>query len=117
MQAYVDDPVLVVRGSRGFRRVQIAILLLAWRVLGVSLAIKKGQLGRLVDWVGITVSVHQGGVVATVQEARMQDIAQMADTIAQSNVVSLRDLRSFTGKCQSVASLLYVWRPFVHIST
>ena len=27
----------------------------------------------------------------------------------------MKELRTFTGKAQSIASLLYVWRPFVHM--
>ena len=44
LQVYIDDPALVIRGPRESRRHQVALLLLAWHVLGVSLAIKKGQL-------------------------------------------------------------------------
>ena len=85
MQVYVDDPVLVLRGPRAFRRRQVAMRMLAWRIIGVSLAIKKGQLGKPVDWVGITVSPHDGGppdgpgVLATIQAARMKEIEELAD--------------------------------------
>ena len=36
-------------------------------------------------------------------------------SISSQNVVSLKALRSLTGKLQSIASLLYTWRPFVHM--
>ena len=44
MQVYVDDPVLVVRGCPRTRRDQVAILMLAWSVLGISLAIRKANM-------------------------------------------------------------------------
>ena len=33
--------------------------------------------------------------------------------LSKVNVVSIKDLRSYTGKIQSMASLLFTWRPFV----
>ena len=54
LQVYVDDPAMVVKGTKAFRRNQVTLMMLAWRLLGIALAIKKGQLGPIVDWVGIT---------------------------------------------------------------
>ena len=39
----------------------------------------------------------------------------MAHDIYSRNVVCLKELRSFVDKIQSLASLLYTWRPFVHM--
>ena len=52
---------LVVGAPRAFRRQQVALLVLTWRFLDVSLAIDQGQLGSCVGWVGMTVSVHKAG--------------------------------------------------------
>ena len=118
LQVYVDDPALVVSGPRPFRRQQVALLMLVWTILGVSLAIDKGQFGPHVDWIGVELSVHSsnsGGVMASILASRMDEIKVMADDIARNNVVGLKLLRTFTGKCQSVASLLFTWRPFIHM--
>ena len=48
------------------------------------------------------------------QEARIKDLHQWLDKLRSSNVISLKDLRSFTGKCSNFASLLYTWRPFLN---
>ena len=45
----------------------------------------------------------------------MDELRQLADDLAGKNVVGLKELRSFVGKCQAIASLLYTWRPFVHM--
>ena len=115
MQIYVDDPALVVSGPRQHRRQQVALMMLAWRILGIDLAVDKGQMGPIVDWIGITLSIHTTGVFATIMAARLQEVREILESIAASNVVSLKVLRSLTGKCQSIASLLYMWRPFVHM--
>ena len=39
----------------------------------------------------------------------------MTTEILGENVCTKRRLRTFTGKAQSIASLIYVWRPFVHM--
>ena len=45
----------------------------------------------------------------------MNEVRQMASDISKLNVVPLKSLRSFVGKVQSLASLLFMWRPFVHM--
>ena len=39
----------------------------------------------------------------------------MAAEIRGENVCTFKGLRTFTGKAQSIASLIYTWRPFVHM--
>ena len=93
-------------------------MMLVWVVLGIPLAIDKGQIGRLATWVGCMLSVHDangGGVLASILECRMSEISTMADDIASKNTVGMKEPRTFTGKCQSVAGPLYMWRPFVHM--
>ena len=53
--------------------------------------------------------------MASIVPSRMTEIKVLADDISRNNVVSLKVLRTFTGKCQSVASLLFTWRPFIHM--
>ena len=49
---YVDDPLLIIRGADPVRNRLAAVVVLAWRVLGVNLAFAKAQLGSKVDWIG-----------------------------------------------------------------
>ena len=39
----------------------------------------------------------------------------LTNSILASTVFNVEHLRTYTGKAQSMASLLYVWRPFVHM--
>ena len=57
-----------------------------------NLAIHKGQLGQIADWVGMTLSVHSKGVLASIQESRIQEIKQLANDIAKKNVIGLKEL-------------------------
>ena len=115
MQVYVDDPVVVLQGPTQRRRLHVALLMLSWYILGISLAIKKGQFGTDIDWIGFTYSICPSGVRVSALASRMTEVQQMAADINKSNVVSLKNLRTFVGKVQSLASLLFMWRPFVHM--
>ena len=61
MQTYVDDPALALRGTSSVRRKQVARAILTWTVLGVPLALTKGQLGVTINWIGATFTVLPGG--------------------------------------------------------
>ena len=52
-------------------------------------------------------------MVASIMENRVSEVKYLTATYGKSNVISIKDLRSYTGKMQSMASLLHTWRPFV----
>ena len=79
------------------------------------MALRKGQFGPSVDWIGARVSCQDDGVTATITPERLRELQELTDTHLAHNVVSLPNLRTYTGKAQSMASLLYTWRPFVHM--
>ena len=115
MHVYVDDPIATIRGTPDVVAEQVSILMLTWVALGIDLAIPKGQLGSMVNWIGATFSIAGRVVTATIQQQRLDELLQLAEAMLLTNVVTVKQLRSFTGKAQSVASLLFTWRPFVHM--
>ena len=54
-------------------------------------------------------------MVAAILESRVAELHDLARSISSRNLVSVKELRSFTGKAQSMASLLFAWRPFVYM--
>ena len=44
---------------------------------------------------------------------RLAELTTLTSHILSKNVVTIRELRSYVGKCQSMASLLFTWRPFL----
>ena len=115
LEVYVDDPVLALRGTPETRQATAALAMLAWAVLGIELAIKKGQLSTTVNWIGASFTVDPTGVIAQIQPQRVEELRSLTRSIGSSNVVRIRDLRTYIGKAQSFASLLYTWHPFVHM--
>ena len=119
LQVYVDDPWLALRGDRQTRDRHIAMVILAWRIMGVRLAFKKAHRGFSMDWIGANISTpvcvnkDDISVVATIAKNRLDEVLVLTSHLLKSNVVSIKELRSFTGKMQSIAALLHTWRPFV----
>ena len=48
-------------------------------------------------------------------KSRLDELAVLVEHMLSSNTVSIRKLRSFAGKCQSMAGVLYHRRPLVHM--
>ena len=115
MEVYVDDPVCLLLGTEQECKQQAAVMTLAWAALGIVLAFAKGQFGRTVNWIGASFESTNKGVVATILRTRLDDLLGLVKELLSSNVAPLRKVRTVTGKAQSIASLLWVWRPFVHM--
>ena len=94
----------------------VAIAIIAWRIIGVGLAFTKGQLGDSINWIGAMLSIEDSRTLAiTIMKDRPDELRELCATIRAGNMLSVAKLRSFTGKCQPMASILYIWRPFVHM--
>ena len=116
MQVFVDDPWLALRGTQSQCRRMAAVVILVWRILGVDLAFSKGQLGDKVNWIGASLSIESSHSLAvTITAARIEELRKLCDDILAKSTITVRSLRSFTGKCQSMASILSTWRPFVQM--
>ena len=113
IQIYVDDPIVTIRGTPEEVTHIVAKLVLLWRALGFDLATHKAQLGPRVNWIGYEVSDDILATTLSIKKTFMEEL--LVDTLALSskNVVGKRSLRSFTGRCNHVANLLFAWRPFM----
>eukprot|EP00971_Amphidinium_carterae_P005892 116273-Amphidinium_carterae.2 len=58
---FVDDPIGTVRGTQSEIHLELALVMLMWRVHGLDLATHKGQVGRTVQWIGfeLTIGIQQ----------------------------------------------------------
>jgi hypothetical protein len=113
-QIYIDDPIAIIRGNRIRRDRIIAMASLVWLILGVELAFAKGQRGVEVIWTGHQLSLKQAvSVTAAIKEEFLNDFLVSTETLLQQNIMSLQELRSYAGRANHVANLLWVWRPFL----
>ena len=58
MQLYVDDPILTICASPAYTERVIALMALAWLIMGFGLSFHKAQRGSGVDWDGYVIAAH-----------------------------------------------------------
>ena len=111
-QIYVDDPVLVVKGTAGVRQWLLAKTLLLWASLGARLAYRKAEQGDQVAWIGAQYRVLHRGVQISVTSARIgRLLVKIEHMMSGQGMVS--GLRSLVGELSWVAGLIPRVRPWV----
>ena len=43
----------------------------------------------------------------------IEEVRNLTHEMLNKNLVSLKDLRSYVGKCTSIASVIFTWTPFL----
>ena len=112
-QLYVDDPCSTVRGTAERSDRLVTILIIFWLVLGWRLAYHKGQYGRQIEWVGYSISINASMVEAKINEGFTHDLRSLVNSHLADNLIFIAQLRSFAGKANHDATLVYTWRPFL----
>lgn len=107
VQVYVDDPLFTIRGTVERQR------RLAWMIMGFPMAFHKAVMSPKLTWIGISLQVSDNSVEVEVPEAKVAELLQLIAEVLSSNVVSKAVLRTCIGKLMAIASLLYMWRPFI----
>ncbi len=113
LEVYVDDPWAAIRGAQGKVDNLIACLLVGWELMGFPIAYHKACRGPSLKWIGMTITVTTQGVEVHIPGDKLGEIRGMAEKFLKGNLIADKDLRSFTGKCMSIASVIHVWKPFI----
>ena len=112
LQVCTDDPCCVMRGTAAYCDRMAATLVLFWLVLGWDLSYHKAQLGATVGWVGYSITIQEDEVVAEIKAEFMDELKALTQNILSRPRISMDELRSYAGKANHVANLVYYWRPF-----
>ena len=113
LQIYVDDPLAVLLGTDARQKRLACLIATAWMVLGVPLAFHKAILSSHTMWIGININVSENEVMVEVPADKVSELKQLIGDALCGNVIAVKCLRTIIGKCMAVASVIYVWRPFV----
>ena len=115
LHIYLDDPIIAMRGDKAAVEKEVTLAVLVWRCMNVDLAFLKGQFGTAVTWVGHDVSINMKelAITAAIKRAFLEDLLTEALAIDKNNKIKRKELRSFTGKSNHVASLIWTWKPFL----
>ena len=109
----MDDPLLAVWGTLAFRRLQAGRFIACLLALGVRLAFPKAQLSSKVVWIGVELDVQAWAVEASIPADKLRALMVIIRTMLSGNIVSAKDVRSLSGRRSNIATLLYMWRPFL----
>ena len=115
MEVYTDDPCMALAGTPAQRRRFVAIIVLTWRTLGFPLSWKKAVLGTRADWIGGNFDIDNDlkEVTVKIKDDLFEDAKDGVLGHLENNVISVKHLRSTTGKLCNIANLLVAWRPFL----
>jgi len=113
LNVYVDDPILIVVGTRHARHRATVKVLLIWLVLGLSIAWHKAQRGPSAVWTSARFDVTLQQVVVTIKPELIQAVANDIDEFLQGNLISIKRLRTLIGRAVHITSLVMFWTPFV----
>lgn len=113
LQTYVDDHAVTLRGTKTQRDRSVATIIILWSALGFGLSYAKAMRGRTISWIGLTITVGDAWVRATIKADRVTELSEMTDDFLSKNVLSIKEVRSYVGKASNFAQLLFTWRPFL----
>ena len=113
IETYVDDPWVAIKGSQSEIDELTVTMLIGWHLMGFPVAYRKAARSKSLKWIGMTLEVHADCVEVTIPQDKISEIRMMALGFLNKNIIPDKDLRSFVGKCMSIASVIHVWKPFI----
>ena len=108
LQTYMDDPLVVLMGSRGERRSLLAMLLYTAKAFGINLAFHKGERGLQLTWVGVRIEVRPEDEVVTlvIPDKMIKELRDKLKSWHGKGMIGLREVRQVTGRLSWLAGIL-----------
>ena len=106
LQVYVDDPWSIWLGDPNTRARNFGYLLLWWRVLGPPVSWKKIQVGKQVKWIGIHISILNGGIDLEMDPDFLDDLVKDIVECSGAAPIPAAKLRRVAGKAEWAAGLI-----------
>ena len=112
-QIYTDDPIISILATEQRAKYLMAVVTMAWLALGFDMAFHKAQFGHKVTWIGYQLTDTASTLYAQIKESFLKDLLADSLKTLKKNIIGLKELRSYTGRCNHVSCLLWLWRPFL----
>jgi hypothetical protein len=112
MQIYVDDVLTLINGTEEEKANLIALGLYTMSAFGVQIALKKGERGQQVQWIGVKMLLQwpesplKGSITYAAPKKMMDELLETLMGWMDRGMVSHRELRSTTGRLSWVAGIL-----------
>ena len=114
ISTYVDDPIIVARGPRPYRRLIFAMVLALWSALKLPVAYDKAVLDSTVTWTSATFEPHKSGVTVRVKDSIVRETIELLERFLANNYILRKEMRTCVGKAMHIASLVATVRPFLN---
>lgn len=113
IETYVDDPWVAIKGTSSEVDAITSTMLIGWHLMGFPIAYRKAARSKSLKWIGMNIDIHTDCIVVNIPQDKLLEIRNIALEFLKGNIIADKDLRSFVGKCMSIASVLHVWKPFI----
>lgn len=117
LQIFVDDPLIVARGTEAELNSIFNIVLLWWLALGLKVAWTKGALGIEAEWIGakLVINDSEGFVKVMVTAVKLEEWRGLLERLDTKPLVGHKPLQQFTGKMSWAAGFIPQLKPFVRM--
>lgn len=117
LQTYVDDPLILMRGTEQQIRDMMSKVLWLWMATGLQISWNKGTSGKETEWIGATVRLDDTdkSINLSISKEKVEDWKELLKQLNHKPVVSKKLLVQFTGKMSWVAGFIRQLKPFVRM--
>ena len=117
LQTFVDDPIIVVKGTEEEIHNMINTTLAWWSVVGLRIAWSKGGIGHSAEWIGANITINNEGdkVVVQVPADKINDWKVLVDSLFTKPLVSRKKWQQLAGKLNWAAGFVLQLKPFVRM--
>ena len=112
-QVYVDDLLMLIRGTEDERHSMVSLLLYTLRALGVQVSLRKGERGEQLKWIGVTINLEwtsdpqcKKRIVYAIPKTMILEIKETLESWQGRGMIGIRELRTLTGKLSWVAGIV-----------
>jgi hypothetical protein len=73
----------------------------------------KAQRGTSIEWIGGKIKIFADKVEVWVPADKAEEIRDLTRSFIHKNLIPVKELRSYAGKCSFISSMIQTWRPFL----
>ena len=112
LQLYIDDVLMMARGTEAEINSLVAMGLYTLKAFGVNFSLGKGERGTALKWIGVQILLNwgpgrtPGELVYSIPKHAMEEIKTALESWENRGLIPLRDLRKTTGKLSWMAGVI-----------
>ena len=112
LQVYIDDILMMARGTIAELNSLVAMGLYTLKAFGVNFSLGKGERGSTLKWIGVKILLNwgpgpsPGELVYSIPKAAMDEIRSVLEKWEDKGMIPLKELRRTTGKLSWMAGII-----------